>query len=528
MSAGSHQDSSVAAVYGATPVREPAAGPRPGAPALPRGLLESVLEARPADGPAEPSGIDRFLAAATPGESLRAWIEWTGWKAPPDPAAAKDQLCGHLTRAVAQLDKLLSEQVQAILHHPDFQKIEGSWRGLRYLVEQVDTAENIRVRVLSVSRRDLAKDFERAIEFDQSQLFRKVYENEFGMPGGEPFGALLGDFEFANHPADLALLEQIGGVAAAAFAPFVGAASPALFGLDDFSQFERGIDLEKVFAQLDYLKWRALRDKEDSRFIGLTLPRVLGRLPYEDDGSRVDGFCFREDVSGPDRRKYLWTNACYAFGAVLVRAFAKGGWLAQICGVQRDTESNGLVANLPVHSFCTDKQGVIPKSSTEVVITDQQEPDFSELGFMPLCACKDSEYSAFYTCHSIQKPKAYDEPAATANARISAMLKYIFCAARFAHYLKVIARDRIGSFAEPRECEVFLHNWLHRYVTADPEAGPMVKAKLPLREARVQVIPRPGKAGSYYCTLQLWPHYELDELTATIRLTTELSPGQRG
>jgi type VI secretion system ImpC/EvpB family protein len=528
MSAGSRQGSSADAVYSATPPVDQAVGVPRGAAALPLGLLESVLEARPVDRAAEPSRADRFLQASTPGEALRAWIDWTGWKAPPDPAAAKEQLCGLLTLAIAQLDQMLSAQVQVILHHPDFQKIEGSWRGLRYLVEQVDMSENIRVRVLNVSRRELAKDFERAIEFDQSQLFRKVYENEFGMPGGEPFGALLGDFEFANHPADLALLEQIGGVAAAAFSPFVGAASPALFGLEEFSQFERGIDLEKVFAQLDYLKWRALRDKEDSRFVGLTLPRVLARLPYEDDGSRVDGFCFREDVAGPDRRKYLWANACYAFGAVLVRAFAKGGWLAHICGVQRDAESNGLVAGLPVHSFSTDKRGVASKTSTEVVITDQQEPDFSELGFMPLCACKDSEYSAFYTCHSIQKPKVYDEPAATANSRISAMLKYIFCASRFAHYLKVIARDRIGSFAEPRECEMFLHNWLHRYVTADSQASPMVKAKLPLREARVQVVPRPGKAGSYYCTLQLWPHYELDELTATIRLTTELSPGQPG
>jgi type VI secretion system ImpC/EvpB family protein len=346
------------------------------------------------------------------------------------------------------------------------------------------------------------------------------------MPGGEPFGALVGDFEFTNHPSDLAMLEQIAGVAAAAFAPFVAAAAPALFGLDDFSQLERGVDLEKAFAQLDYLKWRALRDKEDSRFVGLTLPRVLARLPYEDDGSRVDGFCFREDVAGPDRRKYLWTNAAYAFGAVLVRSFAKGGWLAHICGVERDMETNGLVPGLPVHSFSTDKRGVVPRTSTDVVITDQQEPDLSELGFIPLCACKDSEYSAFYTCHSIQKPKTYDDAAATANAKISAMLKYIFCASRFAHYLKVIARDRIGSFSEAQECESMLHNWLHRYVTADSQASAQVKARLPLREARVHVVPRPGKAGSYFCTLQLWPHYELDELTATIRLTTELSPGQ--
>lgn len=526
MSAGSQQDSLAHAVYAAPSLLEQAVSVSGKGAAFPPGLLESLLDAREPGGGLRPSLVDEFLQAATPAQSLRTWLRWTGWRPPPDPVAAKDQLCGLLTRAVGELDHLLSAQVQVVLHHPDFQKLEGSWRGLRYLVEQTDPGENIKVRVLNVSHRELAKDFERAIEFDQSQLFRKVYENEFGMPGGEPFGALVGDFEFTNHPGDLAMLEQIGGVAAAAFAPFVAAAAPALFGLDDFSQLERGVDLEKAFAQLDYLKWRALRDKEDSRFVGLTLPRVLARLPYEDDGSRVDGFCFREDVSGPDRSKYLWTNAAYAFGAVLVRSFAKGGWLAHICGVERDTETSGLVPGLPVHSFSTDKRGVVPKTSTEVVITDQQEPDLSELGFIPLCSCKDSEYSAFYTCHSIQKPKAYDEAAATANAKISAMLKYIFCASRFAHYLKVIARDRIGSFTEAEECESMLQKWLVRYVVTDSQASALVKARLPLREARVHVAPRPGRAGSYFCTLHLWPHYELDELTATIRLTTELSPGQ--
>jgi len=514
------------------PVDAPCAAPSPleqavGATgAVPAGLLESLLEARQPDGSLRPCLVDEFLQAATMRDALRAWIRWSGWRPPPDPTLAWNQLRGLLNRGIAELDQRLSAQVDAILHHPDFQRLEGSWRGLRYLVEHVEPGENVKVRVLNVSRRELARDFERAVEFDQSQLFRKVYENEFGMPGGEPFGVLLGDFDFSNHPSDLALLEQIGGVAAAAFAPFVAAASPALFGLDDFSLLERGVDLEKTFAQLDYLKWRALREKEDSRFIGLTLPRVLGRLPYDDDGSRVDGFVFREDVSGPDRRKYLWTSAAYAFGAVLVRSFVQGGWLAHICGVQRDTESNGLVTGLPVHGFSTDRRGVVPKMSTEVIITDQQEPDLTEMGFIPLCSCKDSEYSAFYTCHSIQKPKVYDDAAATANARISAMLKYILCAARFAHYLKVIARDRIGSFSEAQECESMLDRWLHQYVTSDPQASVEVKARLPLREARVHVAPRPGRPGSYYCTLHLWPHYELDELTATIRLTTELRPGQ--
>jgi len=283
----------------------------------------------------------------------------------------------------------------------------------------------------------------------------------------------------------------------------------------------------KVFDQLEYVTWRALRAKEDARFVGLTLPRVLARLPYEDTGSRVDGFCFREEVGGPDLSKYLWTSAAYAFAGVLVRAFARTGWLADLCGVQRDALTGGLVTGLPVPCFPTDAPGVAPKGSTEVIITDRQEQELSELGFLPLCACKDTPYAAFYASHSIQKPKVYDDPAATANARISAMLKYILCASRFAHYLKVIARDRLGSFAEATDCEEYLYRWLQRYVTADPEASPEVKAELPLREARVQVTAHPKKPGSYLCTAHLWPHYELEELTAAVRLTTELSPIQR-
>jgi len=526
MSAGSQQNDSPAAYAGPVASQPPVATSAPVAAAIPPGLLEMVLGTPSRGEGVQPSPLERFLQAATPGEALGAWLRWTGAPLPPDPARAKDQLGGVLARAVAQIDSLLSAQVQAILHHREFQRLEAAWRGLRYLVDQVEPGTNVKIRVLDVSRKDLARDLERAIEFDQSQIFRKVYENEFGMPGGEPFGVLIGDYELANHPDDVGLLEQMAGVAAAAFAPFVAAASPSLLGLESFAQLERGMDLGRVFGQLEHLKWRALRDQEDARFVGLVLPRFLARLPYEDDGSRVDGFCFREDVAAFDHSRYVWANAAYAFAAVLVRSFARTGWLAEINGVHRDLEAGGLVTGLPVHSFSTDKRGVAPKCSTEVMVTDQQEQDLGDLGFIPLCACKGTEYSAFYGSHSIQKPKVYDDPAATTNARISAMLKYMLCVSRFAHYLKVIARDRVGSFAEAADCEEYLHRWLQRYVTADPEASPAVKAELPLREARVQVVPHPQKPGSYLCTAHLWPHYELDELAATVRLATELSPGQ--
>ncbi len=420
------------------------------------------------------------------------------------------------------------------MHHPRFQRLEASWRGLYFLAEQADGAEGVKVRVLSASWKELARDLDRAIEFDQSQLFTKVYSDEFGTPGGEPFGVLLGDYEIwprpsAAHPVnDIEALQKISGVAAAAFAPFVAGAHPAMFGLDRFAELDRPLNLARAFDQMEYFHWNNLRQEEDVRFVGLTMPRVLMRLPYEDDGTRADGFRFREDVTAPDRSGYLWGTAVYAFGAVLVQTFAKSGWLAEIRGVKTGeaagSAGGGVVNGLPVHSFSTDKQGVVPKCSTDAMITDYQEQDLGELGFLPLCHCQGTELSVFYTNQSIQKAKKYDTPAATMNARISAMLQYILCASRFAHYLKVMARDKIGSFQEAGECEEYLHNWLQQYVTSDAEASPATKARFPLREARVKVEENRSRPGSYLCTAHLWPHFQLDGLTAAIRLRTELAP----
>lgn len=488
-------------------------------------LLDSVLQIAPVktDGG---SRLEEFLREPSPGGALALWFgrEWP---------ADRRQLVQKLNRAVAHLDALLTGQVNAILHHPAFQKLEASWRGLHYLVNQVED-ERIKVRVLNVSWPDLSRDLSKAIEFDQSQLFKKVYEQEFGMAGGEPFGVLIGDYEIhprltsAHHVDDLRTLGAISQVAAAAFAPFIAAAHPSMFGLDQFGGLSHTQNLARTFDQLEYLDWKSFRDTEDARFVGLTLPRVLMRLPYADDGTRVDRFRFREEVEGPDRGKYLWGNAAYAFAAVLVRSFAESGWLASIRGVKRDVEDGGLVAGLPVHSFSTDKAGVMPKFSTDVVITDLQEKEISDEGFIPLCHCTDSEFSAFYSNQSVQKPKKYDDPAATMNARISSMLQYMLCVSRFAHYLKVLARETIGSFAEAAECEAHLQAWIMTYVTGDAEASPDIKARYPLREARVRVREIPGKPGSYQCTAHLWPHFELDELKATVKVTTELSPSRPG
>jgi type VI secretion system ImpC/EvpB family protein len=418
------------------------------------------------------------------------------------------------------------------LHHASFQKLEASWRGLHYLVQQASAEgdPSVRVKLLNASWKDLERDFERSTEFDQSQLFRKVYDQEFGTPGGEPYGALVGDYEIHPRPSsthphdDMTTLRSIGQVAAAAFCPFITGTSPAMFGLDDFSKLEQRLDHAKTMEQIDYVKWRAFRDSEDARFVGLALPRVLMRTPFEDDGTRIDRFTFREDVAGLDRSKYLWGNAAYAFGAVLVRAYAQSGWLADIRGVQRGVEGGGLVTELPEASFGTDKRGVATKTSTDVVITDELEKDLADIGFVPLCDCKDTKYSAFYSNQSVQKPKKYDRPVATTNAKLSSMLQYMLCVSRFAHYVKVQVRDKVGSFGEADELQRFLNDWVAHYVTTDSSASQDTKARFPLRKAKVQVREQPGKPGSYQCVMHFAPHYELDELTAAVRIATELVP----
>ena len=492
----------------------------------PASLLDQLVQATAAPDAGPAQRLAEFLQEPSPAVAVRRWLAWTGRTAA---EADREQLARLLNRDVAQLDGLLNEQLNAILHHPRLQKLEAAWRGLRYLVEQQGEAEGVKIRVLSVRWDELARDAERAIEFDQSQLFRKVYEDEFGQPGGEPFSVLLGDYEIRHRPSrehpidDVSVLTAISHVAAAAFAPFVAAAHPALFELECLAELHQPLEHAKTFEQLDYLKWRAFRDTEESRFTALTLPRVLMRLPYRDDGSRQDRFRFQEDCSGPDAGKYLWGNAAFALGAVLIRAFQRSGWLSDIRGVRRGVEGGGLVPGLCAASTATDKRGLIPTGSTDAVITDRMEPELSNLGFLPLCRCQGTDRSGFYGAATLQKAKHYDDPAATANARLSAMLQYVLCVSRFAHYLKVIARDKIGSFVEAEECERYLHDWLQGYVTADADASPETKARCPLRQADVRVRLHPDKPGSYVCVVHLWPHFQLDELSTSIRLTAELS-----
>ena len=421
---------------------------------------------------------------------------------------------------IAEIDRLLSSQLNEIMHHEDFQKLEGSWRGLHYLVKNSITGPMLKIRVMSITKKDLLKDFERALEFDQSTLFKKIYEEEYGTFGGAPFGALIGDFEFGNHPQDMALLDKIAGVAAAAHAPFLSAASAGLFGWDSFTEMTEVRDISKIFDRTEYMKWRSFRESEDSRYVGLTIPHVLMREPYGAATKPTESFRFEEDVDGKNHKKYLWGNAAYAMGARLTEAFSMHGWCVAIRGV----EGGGLVQDLPTHTFQTDEGEVALKCPTEVAITDRREKEFADNGFIPLVHCKNTDYAAFFATQSANKAKKYDLDSANANARLSTQLQYIFAVSRFAHYLKAMMRDKIGSFMSRSQAEEFLNRWINRYITEDDFASQEVKAQYPLREARVDVAEIPGKPGCYRAVAFLRPHFQLDELSVSLRLVADLPP----
>jgi type VI secretion system protein ImpC len=432
-------------------------------------------------------------------------------------------LVASLDARVAEIDHLISEQLNAVMHHAEFQKLEASWRGLKYLTQQSETSTMLKIKVLNTSKKDLVKDFKTSPEFDQSALFKKIYEEEYGTFGGAPYAALIGDFEFSRHPEDFYLLEELSHVAAASHAPLISAASAQLFGLEAFTDLGKPRDLAKIFDTVEYAKWKSFRESEDSRYVGLMLPHVLGRLPYGRDTVPVEEFNFEEDVDGTDHSKYLWANAAYAFGARLTDAFANFGWLAAIRGV----EGGGLVEGLPTHTFKTDDGEIALKCPTEIAITDRNEKLLSDLGFISLVHCKNTDYAAFFSGQSSQKAKSYNTDSANANARLSTQLPYIFAASRIAHYLKAIMRDKIGSFASRQNVQDFLNTWLAQYVLLDDSASQEAKSKYPLREAQVDVVEVPGKPGVYRAAAFLRPHFQLDELTISLRLVAELPQSAR-
>ncbi len=436
-----------------------------------------------------------------------------------------ENLSASLDARVAELDRLISEQLSEVMHAPEFQKLESAWTGLHYLAKQTSTGSMMKIKLMNATQKELVKDFKTAIDFDQSALFKKVYEEEFGTFGGAPFGTLIGQFELTRQPEDMYFVEQMSHVAAAAHAPFIAAASPELFGLDSYTELGKPRDMSKVFDTVEYAKWKSFRESEDSRYVGLTMPRFLGRLPYNPvDGVTTEGFNYVEDVDGTDHSKYLWCNAAFAMGSRLTNAFENYGWCAAIRGV----EGGGLVEDLPTHTFRTDDGEVALKCPTEISITDRREKELSDLGFIPLVHCKNTDYAAFFGAQSAQKPKKYDTDAANANASLSAQLQYIFAVSRIAHYMKAMMRDKIGSFAAPSNVETYLQRWIDQYVTADDSASQETKAQFPLREASVEVSEVPGRPGVYRAVSFIRPHFQLDELSVSLRLVAELPQASNG
>jgi type VI secretion system protein ImpC len=424
---------------------------------------------------------------------------------------------------IAELDKKLSEQINLIMHHEDFKALEGTWRGLAHLVNNTETDEKLKIRIFNISKKDLGKTIKKfkGTAWDQSPLFRKMYEDEFGTPGGEPFGCLVGDFHFDHTPPDVEILSGMAQIASAAHAPFLAGAAPSTLNMDSWQQLGDPRDLTKIFQTPEYAPWRSLRDSEDAKYIGLAMPRFLSRLPYGSKTSPVEEFAFEEDTEGADHNKYVWSNSAFAMATNVTRAFKLYGWCARI----RGAESGGMIEGLPCHTFPTDDGGVDMKCPTEIAITDRREAELAKNGFMPLSHWKNTDYAVFVGAQSLQKPATYDDPDATANANLAARLPYLFATCRFAHYLKCMVRDKIGGFKEREDMEMWLNTWISKFC-CDSKSSEEMKAKFPLAAAEVKVEEVAGNPGYYTSKFFLRPHYQLEGLTVSLRLVSKL-PSQK-
>ncbi len=438
-----------------------------------------------------------------------------------------------IEKAITDIDNLLSQQVDAILHHKSFQKIEASWRSLHYLVDteaEYDEELTVKIKVLNISWEELANDVSRAIEFDQSQTFHRIYSDEFDMPGGEPFGVMLGDYEVSHRArpgvfvSDIEVLSDVSQIATAALCPFIVNASHRLFGLDEYRELGQHPAIGSIFDQKEYIKWRSMRQQEDMRFIGITLPNILMREPYQYDGTRAEGFIYKERLNNTDS-DFLWGHACYAFGGVLIRAFANTGWFADIRGGVHSFGEGGAVRNLLYARHDLDTKGIAARPASNVQIHDYLERELSDTGFIPLCSYHSAEHSVFFNNNSLHEPPQYDSEIATVNARLSAMIQYMLCVSRFGHFIKVMARDKIGSFITANECQRMLQDWLNGYTTSSEGTSEELKARYPLAACKVDVKELAGRPGYFTCVVHLQPHFQLDQLVSSIRLVTELAVG---
>jgi len=426
---------------------------------------------------------------------------------------------------IAEIDKKLTQAVNGILHHSEFQTLEGAWRGLHHLVSKTETDEKLKIRVLNISKAEVGKTIKKfkGALWDQSPLFKKLYEEEFGAPGGQPFGAIVADYHFDHTPPDVEILKGMAQIASAAHAPFISGAAPSVMNLSSWQELSNPRDVSKLFTTAEYAAWNSLRSSEDARYIGLALPRFLSRQPYGAKSNPVEEFAFEEDTAGAEHNKFTWANSAYAMASNITRAFKLYGWCARI----RGAESGGMVDGLPVHTFPTDDGGVDMKCPTEIAITDRREAELAKCGFMPLSHWKNTDYGVFVGAQSLQKPQEYDDPDATANASLAARLPYLFATTRFAHYLKCIVRDKIGSFKERGDMQKWLNEWIRQF-TVDGSASDEIKATKPLAEASVEVEEVPGNPGYYTSRFFLRPHYQLEGLTVSLRLVSKLPSAKAG
>lgn len=444
-----------------------------------------------------------------------------------DVSKISDDAIKSIQAIIAGLDEKITEQLNLVMHHPDFQKLEGAWRGLHYLVNNTETDEMLKIRVLNITKNELGKTLKKfkGTAWDQSPLFKKLYEEEYGTFGGEPFGCLVGDYYFDHGPQDVELLGEMAKVSAAAHTPFISGVAPSVLQMETWSELANPRDLTKIFQTPEYAAWKSLRDSEDSRYIGLAMPRYLSRLPYGAKTDPVEEFNFEEDTAGADSKKYTWSNAAYAMAVNINRSFKLYGWCSRIRGI----ESGGAVEGLPVHAFPTDDGGVDMKCPTEIAITDRREAELAKSGFMPLIHKKNTDFAAFIGAQSLQKPAEYQDPDATANANLSARLPYLFATCRFAHYLKCIVRDKIGSFKEKDDMQRWLNNWIMQYVDGNPAtSSEATKAMKPLAAAEVKVEEVEGNPGYYRSQFFLRPHYQLEGLTVSLRLVSKLPSAKGG
>jgi len=437
-----------------------------------------------------------------------------------------DDVIGTIKAIIAEIDKKLSDQINQIMHNERFQQVESAWRGLSYLVNNTETDEMLKIRVMNISKKDLGKTLKKykGTAWDQSPLFKKLYEQEYGQLGGEPYGCLVGDYYFDHTPGDVELLGQMSQIAAASHAPFLAAASPTVMGMDTWQELANPRDLAKIFSSPEYAGWRSLRESDDAKYVGLAMPRFLARVPYGAKTSPVEEFDFEEETTGGEHTKYTWANAAYAMAVTVNRAFKQYGWCTAIRGV----ESGGAVEGLPVHTFPSDDGGVDMKCPTEIAISDRREAELANSGFMPLIHRKNTDVAAFIGAQSLQKPTEYTDPDATANARLAARVPYLFASSRFAHYLKCMVRDKVGSFKERADMERFLSDWIKDYVLGNPgSAGDELKARKPLAGAEVKVSEIEGNPGYYAASFHLRPHYQLEGVNVTMSLVSRL-PSEKG